>query len=108
MLAVGKKAFSYQLTIGGARRGSFVIDFHCRRPIWRSFVKRIQNNVSRGIKMALDNFPCGVVAHDGYGWSAFSNLLMHLVNELTLASAGIAEQQQSFVLLSARYSQHIG
>ena len=42
--------------------------------------------------MAFDKIPCRVVAHDSFGWSAVSNLLKQLVNDLTLASAGIAEQ----------------
>src|SRR5882672_8555790 len=58
--------------------------------------------------MALNKLAGGVVAHNGFGWSALSNLFQQLVNDLTLAGARIAEQQQSFVLLSTRHSQHIG
>ena len=41
--------------------------------------------------MTFDKLPSGVVANDSFGWAALSNLLKKLVNDLTLAGAGIAE-----------------
>src|ERR1700738_1330678 len=57
--------------------------------------------------MIFNELSCRVVANYCFRWFALSHLFQQLVNDLTLSGSRITKQEQSFVLLGARYSQHV-